>query len=327
MTKRFWGNYFAVPLALVLSTFLLTSCGGKKEGSEKDVALSDSSATTTRGDSQSAGDDSGVFTDGTGTANRDGSGACVKDPDQVGGETKCSDHKDNDCYGGADCQDSACLGKPCNTANASLVCQTGGSCAANPPICHPTAASETAALCHDGLNNDCLEGADCEGDAKCKNATKPCVMSNGITPGTQTCADREWGACVAACTPGTKCGDCAKCGQYQWLNNCTCDTQHCTNQKYCDKGTSIPCGNCGTTTCANNCEYYGACVGKNKLVTSSYDTDPSKQSCETIGLSCTGACIINWKIEQVCTCTTTYPLVCNLGGNTPKTYTSGWHCR
>ncbi|MBK9519010.1 MAG: Ig-like domain-containing protein [Anaeromyxobacter sp.] len=82
-------------------------------------------------------------------------------------EGTCGDGRDNDCDGTADCNDTDCVNRTCLGAAAIGGGSTTGKCtAARACVCTPVA--ETAALCGNGLDDDCDGRIDCE-DTNCQD--------------------------------------------------------------------------------------------------------------------------------------------------------------
>ncbi len=185
---------------------------------------------------------------------------------------------DTSCGAGSDC----CAGSCISVTTTSNCGSCGNACGGAEPAC----CSET---CRD-LSNDpnncgscghaCPSGAACVGGA-CECDIGGTTYANGATNGGNVCQVCDvsanptgWtllngatagcsgaSACCAGqcgCAPGTAKG-CGNCGTETCTNSCQWGS--CVGQGPCSPGTAESCGNCGTATCTSACQW-GSCNGQ-----------------------------------------------------------------
>lgn len=106
-------------------------------------------------------------------------------------ETICNDDVDNDVENGKDCADTDCANKACQAAPSTYSCGTNKMCTCN----GGNPLMETAALCRDGIDNNCDGKKDCAESACDGLSCNPdgglgCLCVNLVAKETN-CADRQ----------------------------------------------------------------------------------------------------------------------------------------
>ena len=225
-------------------------------------------------------------------------------------EASCGDGRDNDCDGLGDCADGDCLNKICFGAPSTGGGTTTGKCNAS-RVCACTAVAETAALCGNGIDDDCDGLIDCL-DPNCQNTTGTggdCDLPSGLdrhltcgppaNPGCNTCTPGV-GAVVQFPGPETNCAD-------GFDNDCDgaqdCADPDCAASTFACRNAGFPAatgwvcsttqydcsvcsGNGGATeatetSCADG--HDNDCDGK----TDCEDTNCRSQECNAFGMACT----------------------------------------
>lgn len=171
--------------------------------------------------------------------------ACGQEgPCQPGETRSCGNRGTQSCGGG--CQwESACKGQVCEGASA----ENCGHCGVRTRTCDSDTGQWSA-------------WSACNGTGVCApDATQPCGNQ-----GTRVCGGScQWGAACTGqrCEPGLPTMACGMCGTR--TRSCDGNTgtwsewSECGGQGACAAGTTRPCGNGGTQTCGDDCQWAAAC--------------------------------------------------------------------
>ncbi|MBI4817242.1 MAG: putative metal-binding motif-containing protein [Deltaproteobacteria bacterium] len=173
-------------------------------------------------------------------------------------DASCSDTADNDCDGGADCQDVGCRNTapcPCTDADADnyfvqTYCGTAADCLDTNGQINPGSTESSGSRCNDGLDNDCDGSLDCA-EASCQaptnytNEASSTQCTNGGDndgDGLTDCHDRScWSSCSTGSggtcigTSGTNGRDCCLSGGiYYACYLSACNGRSCSYERTCN---------------------------------------------------------------------------------------------